>query len=143
MTNRTTQLDNIETLLTEAIPLLTKLLERKKRKPRNPHGLNCPPHVKPDIWANYVKMRTEKGVGIKQTTYKAICTKLMRWKEAGLDLDAIIQQSIDNGWTGLFEPKAQKAKHEKPDVYSQSHQVVDFNKPAEIIDGVDPYGDMK
>ncbi len=56
-------------------------------------------------WDNWIKYRKEIGKSIKPTTAKMQIQFL--GGRAGPEIAAIINQSITNGWTGLFELKKQ------------------------------------
>lgn len=54
-------------------------------------------------WARWVKYRNETRHKLTPTTIDAQLSKLSKMGEAGAF--AAIQQSLDNGWQGLFEAK--------------------------------------
>lgn len=62
----------------------------------------CPPNVSPDVWAQWIQHRKE----IKRKLTPTTCDQ-QRKKLAGIPYaDAVILNSISNGWTGLFPEKA-------------------------------------
>ena len=56
----------------------------------------------PSIWDEYEQHRIEKKQKLTPTAKKAAINKLKAWRDQGHDISAIISQSIENGWTGLF-----------------------------------------
>ena len=132
------QLDRIEAKL-------DKLLTRKKRKPSKGAVEYIPPDfVDTEAWEMYLQHRKEKGVAMKPTTFTLIVKKLIEWHESDQNVNDILRQSVEKGWTGLFEIK--KQANQQPEINSPIHDAVDFEqlKAAEKrLDPVDPYADMK
>jgi hypothetical protein len=61
-----------------------------------------------DLWVNY---RKKIGKSIKPVSEHAAMVKLSRYGEQQM---AVVQQSIENSWQGLFDLKIQKKTGEKP-----------------------------
>ena len=61
-----------------------------------------------DLWVNY---RKKIGKSIKPVSEHAAMVKLSRFGEQQM---AVVQQSIENSWQGLFELKIQKKLGERP-----------------------------
>ena len=59
----------------------------------------------PASWQIYLGHRKESLKPLTATAQTAAINKLERWKTEGKDIAAIIQQSVENGWSGLFEVK--------------------------------------
>ena len=59
----------------------------------------------PPNWKIYIEHRKESSKPLTATAQTAAIEKLSRWKAEGKDIAAIIQQSVENGWSGLFEVK--------------------------------------
>lgn len=60
-----------------------------------------------EAWEAYLDMRKKKGKQYKATEYaqKLLINKLSSWRLEGHDIEAIINQSIERSWTGLFPVK--------------------------------------
>lgn len=58
-----------------------------------------PPGVTRKVWEDWLTYRGR----MKDTTIEYQFKQLAKWKEKGLDLDALITRSITNGWRGLFD----------------------------------------
>ncbi len=56
-----------------------------------------------EAWATWIEYRKEMKKPLKPTTVKAQWKELVKWGEQK-SIDAI-EQSIKNGWQGLFEPR--------------------------------------
>lgn len=61
----------------------------------------CPPNVTPAIWADWCQHRKEIRKPLTATT----CAKQAKTLAGHYAPDAVINQSISNGWTGLFPEK--------------------------------------
>ncbi len=76
-------------------------LQTPKTKVKN-NGADAPDWM-PSVWADFEKHRTEKRQTFTPTARTAAIAKLDRWRQEGKDIAAIIQNSLENGYTGLFE----------------------------------------
>ncbi|MBV1814499.1 helix-turn-helix domain-containing protein [Pseudomonas viridiflava] len=61
----------------------------------------CPPNVSPATWADWCQHRREIGKRLTKTT----CERQAKTLAGHHSPDAVINQSISNGWTGLFPEK--------------------------------------
>jgi hypothetical protein len=70
-------------------------------------ALPLPSFLKPETWAAFVAMRKAKGQRAPLTTHAAILiiNALTRFKAEGYDPNACLEQSIINGWSGVFVTK--------------------------------------
>ena len=60
-------------------------------------------------WNAYLKMRKTMRKWPTDDAVKLMLGKLRKWHDAGHDLAAILDNSTENNWTGLFEPKGTPA----------------------------------
>jgi hypothetical protein len=67
--------------------------------------IEIPSCVKKEIWQEWIAFRKEKKQKLTSTGTKRQFAFLQRQYEQGADPNEIIIQSIQNGWTGLFELK--------------------------------------
>ena len=58
-----------------------------------------------DAWEQYVQHRKDKRSKLTDNAQRLCIRDLEKLKEAGQDPRAVIEQSISNGWTGLFPLK--------------------------------------
>jgi|GEM_PF-4822005 len=63
-----------------------------------------------DIWSEYKKHRAEKKSKFTPTAEKRAIAKLEKWRTQGHDPTTIIIQSLEQGWTGLFELKTEEGQ---------------------------------
>jgi len=61
----------------------------------------CPANVTPSVWADWCQHRREIGKRLTKTT----CNRQTKTLAGHHAPDAVINQSISNGWTGLFPEK--------------------------------------
>lgn len=61
----------------------------------------CPTNVSPSVWADWCQHRREIGKRLTKTT----CDRQAKTLAGHHAPDAVINQSISNGWTGLFPDK--------------------------------------
>lgn len=64
-----------------------------------------PNFIKADLWNEYLKTRKKQPTDY---AIKLIVNKFNKWKDEGLDPNDSLSYSIENGYTGLFEPKKTK-----------------------------------
>lgn len=82
---------------------LTNNQEPITKKPLKPsRSLTLPEWLDREVWANFVKHRGSKFTDNAQ---ELAIQKLDAFRHRGHDPTAIINESIANGWKGLFEPK--------------------------------------
>lgn len=93
----------------------------KKDKEYNKE-IAVPDFIDGDVWMNWINHRNEIKKKLTPTQSKAQIKKLTKWYEQGYDVNKIINQSIQNGWQGLFEPKDEVKKN---DITNQARKLLD------------------
>lgn len=79
---------------------------RAKSKSIDPSLVEIPDWLNRETWNSWVSYRTEIGKAIKsQQTITQAINVLKSSREIGYSPEEIINQSIANGWTGIFLPK--------------------------------------
>lgn len=82
-----------------------------KREPFNAMAHPLPDWLSRDTWVSWVTYRKDMRKAIKtEQTLKGQITKLTKFYEAGHSPESVIDESISNGWTGLFMPKSPPAR---------------------------------
>lgn len=74
----------------------------QKKTGFNPLEAALPDNVPPDLWAAFVKHRSEIRKKLTPTATTALLNKLQGF---GRSAPAALQNSIENGWQGVFMPK--------------------------------------
>lgn len=64
-----------------------------------------PAFVPKKLWADFIEHRASVGKKVTLESVEYLVTTLNRLHEEGHDIEAVIQQSIGNGWAGLFPLK--------------------------------------
>ena len=99
---------------------VAKAPSRKKSKAEKFDPLTAKPtNVSATAWADWCQHRKEIRKSLTATT----CARQAKTLAGHHDADAVINQSISNGWTGLFPDKVVaggKAVSNGPDFYDQS-----------------------
>jgi len=87
-----------------------KPAEKPKAKTFDPMDVVLPECVSAELWSSWVSYRRDikQAIKSKQTVTQAL-NLLSRCHANGHPPEEIINNSIANGWTGLFEPKQAKA----------------------------------
>lgn len=71
----------------------------------DPLDVDLPEGIKPSAWEAWIAYRRAMKLKVLEPTIQAQLKKLSEWWNKGHDPNAIIEESISNGWKGLFEPK--------------------------------------
>ncbi|RMP18269.1 hypothetical protein ALQ28_03886 [Pseudomonas syringae pv. delphinii] len=111
------------TELSEKEPMVANAPSRTKAKTLKFDPLNSKPaNVSESAWSDWCQHRKEIRKPLTATT----CTKQAKTLAGHPDADAVINQSISNGWTGLFPESVlpgTSAKNGKPSRHTQLDQV--------------------
>lgn len=90
-------------------------MKRKPQQKRNQYNRkevkevnNIPPIVPQGVWDRFLEMRKKKGKPPTDYACELILNKLTTWKQRGHDPTEILQTSIENGWTTVYEPKGKR-----------------------------------
>ncbi|PLK34551.1 replication protein [Klebsiella quasipneumoniae] len=97
-------------------------------------AVQLPDWLSAEIWSSWVAYRRDlkKPIKSQQTVTQAI-NLLDRCRLNGYSPDEIINQSIANGWQGLFEPKVAKAQRRQESRVTERFADKDYGK-TEIPD---------
>ena len=79
----------------------------------DPLTIDLPAAVSSQAWGDWIAYRKTRKLSTTEQTAKAQLAKLTEWAAQGHKPAQIIADSIANGWQGLFEPKAGKARASK------------------------------
>lgn len=76
--------------------------EPKERKKEPPKGVLIPDWLCSEAWE---KFKDHRGSKFTANAQQLAIAKLDRWRQQGHDPAEILNNSVMNGWKGLFEPK--------------------------------------
>lgn len=87
-----------------------------------------------DGWLAYLELRKAKNARapFTATARRRILIKLQDWQSQGVDVQAVLFASVENGWTGVFLPKtepghgAQAQSFRQRDADAASQRVAEF-----------------
>lgn len=93
--------------VSSALPKEEKKREEKKEDKKQPAAaFVLPDWVPAEPWAGYVEMRSKKKNGAMTNRARDLkIAELLKFKDAGHDIGAILDKSTANGWTDIYEPK--------------------------------------
>jgi hypothetical protein len=74
-------------------------------KNKNIGGNGIPDWIPAEIWADFKEFRIRKKAPLTARAIKGIVTKLESLRLSGNDPESVLEQSIVNGWAGVFEIK--------------------------------------
>jgi uncharacterized protein YdaU (DUF1376 family) len=116
----------------------TKGREVKGKKEREGKGQTlsavADPFWLPAEFAEYEQHRIEKRSKLTPTARAGAIAALERWRGQGHDIVAILRYSIDNGYTGLFEPKGAGVNKQEA-LEQRNKRVAESWVPPEMRDG--------
>jgi len=75
--------------------------ERMKELSNPPY----PPWLNAELWFDFEENRKQLKAPMTEKAEKMNLNKLSKFRDAGQDVDRVLEQSIENGWKGLFELK--------------------------------------
>ncbi|MDV5356508.1 replication protein [Enterobacter asburiae] len=131
----TNQVSNPETHKRHSLKTTKDNINKPPKSPKtasfDPYCVELPEWLSPAVWKSWVDYRRDlkKSIKSQQTVTQAI-NLLERCKSNGYQPEEIINQSIANGWQGLFEPKGSRQPSRAP------------GRPAENFAGKD-YGETE
>ena len=76
-----------------------------------PTPVELPPWLPQESWAEFLEHRRKLKAPMTDTAQRRAIAELGRLREAGHDADAVLGQSIVNGWKGLFPLKGREGVH--------------------------------
>lgn len=72
-----------------------------------------PPGVEVETWEAFARHRQSKRAAITADGYRLLCKRLAGFREQGHDPNAALLKSIEQGWTGIFEPRQDQGNQRK------------------------------
>lgn len=99
-------------------PIEPPLNPKRKREPKTDHPTEAPEGVTPEAWTAWAKYRAEAGKKLTPSTVERQAAMLRAFTTG--EQRRIIEQSITNGWQGLFPLKNNdrsngNGTHQQPD----------------------------
>lgn len=96
-------------------PETKERLPEKRREEIKESAVALPDWFPPE-WHEFEKHRREKKATLTPTAKRGCIKKLILWQAKGHDIVGILRNSIDNGYTGIFEPDriTRPLRHDEP-----------------------------
>ena len=85
----------------------------KKRLCANVEPINLPDFIDAELFANFIQHRKEIKKPLTPHARDLIIKKLSDFNSRGLDANKALENSIINGWQGVFEPRGYKNNYQK------------------------------
>ena len=95
----------------------------KKRLCANVEPINLPDFIDAELFANFIQHRKEIKKPLTPNAKNLIIKKLSDFNSRGLDANKALENSIINGWQGVFEPRADKNNYRKNSDLSNASDV--------------------
>lgn len=77
-------------------------------------GFTLPNWIPVDAWNGYLEMRKKKRKEPTDRARDLVIADLLKFKEAGYDLEEILNKSTKNGWTDVYAPKPNQQASASP-----------------------------
>ena len=97
------------TLLAPCLQLASpdKETEREKEKEKK-EKVEIPDFIPLQDWNDFVEMRKHTKRSMTERAMKIMFNKLQQMKTKGFDISEVLQKSIANNWSDVYEPKDKK-----------------------------------
>jgi hypothetical protein len=89
-----------------------------------------------ELWKEFKQHRKEMKKPMSELAQKKTINQLEKMKVCGQDIEAVINQSIANGWQGLFELKSQGNGYEKCNASTGSGRKEKFDATKYLLDSI-------
>ena len=67
--------------------------------------VQIPSYINPDLWSDFMDQRKSLKAKNTERAIKVILSRLEEFRAKGHDPNRVIENSIENSWKGVFEPK--------------------------------------
>jgi hypothetical protein len=105
----------MEGSLSDAVPIMDEIKDKlsineNKRKIKT----NPPECISLKVWQDFIDHRSSLKKPMTEKAKSLMISRLMEMHEKGHDVNDILENSIINGWQGIFEPKDKNNGTNKP-----------------------------
>ena len=105
----------------------------KKRLCANVEPINLPDFIDAELFANFIQHRKEIKKPLTPNAKNLIIKKLSDFNSRGLDANKALENSIINGWQGVFEPRSNKFNYQKNSDLSNTAEVGALGLPLSAM----------
>lgn len=110
--------------------------QRQKRVASEPEHIVLPDWLSKELWEEFKQHRKEMKKPMSLLAQKKTISQLDKMRAGGQDIESVINQSIANGWQGLFELKSQGNVYEKCNSSAGSVRKEKFDSTQWLIDRI-------
>lgn len=82
-----------------------KQKQKQKQKEAASQPFVLPDWIPEEPWSGYVEMRNKKRAQMTDRARDLVIAELLKFKDAGHDISAVLNKSTKNNWTDVYEPK--------------------------------------
>jgi hypothetical protein len=105
-----TLLAGCEQVASESLSETETETETEKRQKTIEILFELPQCINQELWEAYKEMRKKKKANMTDKARDILIRDLCKWSAQGYDINAILERSITQNWTGLFLPKDDQSK---------------------------------
>ena len=105
----------------------------KKHLCANTQPINLPDFIDAELFANFIQHRKEIKKPLTPHARDLIIKKLSDFNSRGLDANKALENSIINGWQGVFEPRSNKFNYQKNSDLSNTEEVGALGLPLSVM----------
>ena len=105
----------------------------KKRLCANAQPIGLPDFIDAELFANFIQHRKEIKKPLTPHARDLIIKKLSDFNSRGLDANKALENSIINGWQGVFEPRSNKFNYQKNSDLSNAQEVGALGLPLSAM----------
>ena len=105
----------------------------KKRLCANAQPIKLPEFIDAELFANFIQHRKEIKKPLTPHARDLIIKKLSDFNSRGLDANKALENSIINGWQGVFEPRGYKNNYQKNSDLSNTAEVGALGLPLSAM----------
>ena len=105
----------------------------KKHLCANAEPINLPDFIDAELFANFIQHRKEIKKPLTPHARDLIIKKLSDFNSRGLDANKALENSIINGWQGVFEPRGYKNNYQKNSDLSNTAEVGALGLPLSAM----------
>jgi hypothetical protein len=95
-----------------------KQKQKQEQKEAASQPFVLPDWIPEDSWNGYVDMRVKKRAQMTDRARELVIAELLKFRDAGHDVGAILDKSTKGNWTDVYEPKSTPATARQADAFA-------------------------
>lgn len=102
-----------KTLPKQVMKTLPKQVTTKEKKETIQKKRDLPSFIDKEIWGSFLEVRRKMKVPMTDRAFDLLVKNLVKFRDEGQDPNLVLEQSIVNGWRGVFPLKENAKKPQK------------------------------